>query len=197
MVVELEVGYCDTRAEDLGWSLDLEPQPALATRELDRDGFRIELRLLGASHQVVIRTEDQTVDRTSSIPVVCLETLACLPGRTHPVPTETVVPLGPWRYTFGSHYRRPDPAEFARLLAGIERESASGILGRYPGEPGAVTAIALRGDGPVLCWSTWHTYPQQGVIVTTHSTLGSFSGLPATTGRAFEPEGTHAASWPR
>jgi hypothetical protein len=167
MVVELEVGYCDTRAEDLGWSLDLEPLPALATRELAGAGFLVELRLLGASHQVVVRGPDP-----GGAPL-CLETLACIPDRTHPVPAETALPLGSWQYAFVSHHSRHGLAEFGRLLAGIEWDSRSGILGRYPGAPGAVTAIALREDGSTLHWSTWHTYPQQGVIVTTHSTLSA------------------------
>ena len=173
MVVELDVGYCDTRAEDLGWSLELEPQPALATRELAGSGFQIQLRLLGASHQVVVRTGDGPAESIPQSAPVCLETLACIPDRTYPVPAETRVALGQWRYTFTSHNRRHGRSEFAGLLAGIERAARSGVLGRYPGAPGAVTAIALRAQGPVLHWSTWHTYPQQGVIVTTHSTLRS------------------------
>ena len=258
VTVELEVGYCDTRAEDLGWSLDLEPQPALAARELAGSGFLVELRLLGASHQVVVRAgppcgpqpgpqsgsepgqqcglgrgtnegsgggPDLDPDRDpgcspscgphggpghepgqdpSSNPgcdpsggpasgsilrpisgrvpgldsgPICLETLACIPDRTYPVPAETQLALGRWRYTFRSNLRRHGPPDFARLLAGIEREAESGILGRYPGAPGAVTAIALDCDGPTLRWSTWHTYPGQGVIVTTHSTLSDLDRL--------------------
>ena len=180
MVVELEVGYCDTRAEDLGWSLDLEPQPALATRELAVDGFLVELRLLGASHQVVVREQRAGPGAGPGRAPVCLETLACLPDRTRPVPAETAIALGRWRYTFSSHTRRYDPGDFDRLLAAIEQESEHGIYGRYPGVPGAVTAVALRRGGPVLRWSTWHTYPQQGAVVTTHSTLSVPGGpLPA------------------
>lgn len=170
MVVELDVGYCDTRAEDLGWSLELEPQPALAVRELAAAGFLVQLRLLGASHQVVIRAADQGEPAPDSTPV-CLETLACIPERTYPVPDETRIALGPWRYTFTSHNRRHSRSDFADLLDQIERAARSGVLGRYPGDPGAVTAIALRGEDSILHWSTWHTYPQQGAIVTTHSTL--------------------------
>lgn len=214
VTVELEVGYCDTRAEDLGWSLDLEPQPALAARELAGSGFLVELRLLGASHQVVVRAgpdrgpdagpaaspadgpldgpdaspAHSPVDGPTLTPIsgrvpgldsgpICLETLACIPDRTDPVPPETRIDLGRWRYTFRSNLRRHGPADFARLLAGIEREAESGILGRYPGAPGAVTAIALDCDGPTLRWSTWHTYPGQGVIVTTHSTLSDLLRL--------------------
>jgi len=171
MVVELEVGYCDTRAEDLGWSLDLEPQPALATQEMAVEGFLVELRLLGASHQVVVREQRAGPGAARGRAPVCLETLACLPDRTQPVPAETTVALGLWHYTFSSHNRRYVPGDFDRLLTAIERESEHGIFGRYPGVPGAVTAVALRRGGPVLRWSTWHTYPQQGAVVTTHSTL--------------------------
>jgi Protein of unknown function DUF2617 len=200
MVVDLDVGYCDTRAEDLGWSLELEPRPALAVRELAEAGFLIQLRLLGASHQVVVRVADpdsQADPRQGPQPgsqfgpqyvpqpgsrsgpdsappgtaPVCLETLACIPDRTRPVPSGATVALGRWEYTFNSHTARHGPAEFDGLIGGIERESRSGILGRYPGAPGAVTAISLRSEGRTLHWSTWHTYPQQGSIVTTHSML--------------------------
>lgn len=189
MVVELDVGYCDTRAEDLGWSLDLEPLPALAVRDLAAAGFLVQLRLLGASHQIVVRPARPDRDHgpdpappddpAGSRPwpgepgtrPICLETLACIPDRTRPVPTDTAVALGRWRYTFDSHVGHHGPAEFDGLISMIERESRSGILGRYPGAPGAVTAIALRGEGRTLHWSTWHTYPPQGSIVTTHSTL--------------------------
>jgi hypothetical protein len=192
MVVELDVGYCDTRAEDLGWSLELEPRPALAVRDLAEAGFLIQLRLLGASHQVVVRVAgaghgpdpgsspgfNPEFSRSPELDCgpadaepVCLETLACIPDRTGPVPAEAEAVLGRWHYTFDSHTGRHSPAEFDGLIGGIERASRSGILGRYQGAPGAVTAISLHSEGRTLRWSTWHTSPQQGSIVTTPRTL--------------------------
>ncbi|HEV2640706.1 MAG TPA: DUF2617 family protein [Actinocrinis sp.] len=185
MVVELDVGYCDTRAEDLGWSLDLGPQPALAVRDLAGDGgLGIQLRLLGASHQVVVRAGPGRADPGPDLGPVCLETLACLPDQAGPVPAETLAELGRWRYTFTSHVGRHGPAEFLGLVGAIEREAHSGILGRYPGAPGAVTAVSLLSRGSDLRWSTWHTYPQQGAIVTTHSTLRMVGGHGERAGRA-------------
>lgn len=172
MVVELDVRYCDTRAEDLGWSLDLGPQPALAVRDLaGLGGLGIQLRLLGASHQVVVRSAGARAHPGRDPAPLCLETLACLPDRADPVPAETRAEFGPWRYTFTSHVGRHGPAEFLGLIGAIEREARSGILGRYPGAPGAVTAISVSARERELRWCTWHTYPQQGAIVTTHSTL--------------------------
>ena len=56
-VVELVAPYRDTRAEDLCWSLTLPVQPALAVRTVRLGPFVLELRLLGASHQVLVWTD--------------------------------------------------------------------------------------------------------------------------------------------
>ena len=46
--------YTDTRAADLAWALGREPLPALATLDLELSGAKLQLRLLGASHQVLL-----------------------------------------------------------------------------------------------------------------------------------------------
>ena len=164
MFVDLPVGYCDTGAAELGWSMDLEPQRPLAVRRLALGRFRADLRLLGASHQLVVWLGGRAGP-------LCLETVACLPGRTVPLPRAAGRDLGGWRYTFASVVRSHSPHEFYRRVARLESRAAFGLAGRYPGLPGAVTAIAVLPWYSGLRWTTWHTYPQNQQIATTLSSL--------------------------
>lgn len=168
MFVELSAAYCDTSAGQLGWSMDLEAQPALASRRLDLGAFQVELRLLGASHQVAVWLSGGAWSDPERL---CLETVACLPERTIPLPRTAECELRGWRYTIESDVRTCHEAEFGARVAGIERCAAYGLVGRYPGLPGAVTAIALRLWRSGLWWTTWHTYPQHFQIATTISFL--------------------------
>lgn len=68
MLTTLNTSYTDTRAADLAWALGREPLPALATLDLELDGARLQLRLLGASHQVLLEEERGS----------CSETVACI-----------------------------------------------------------------------------------------------------------------------
>jgi hypothetical protein len=164
MFVELTAGYCDTSAAELGWSVRLGPQQALASRILDLGPFRTELRLLGASHQIAVHAAGAAAP-------VCLETVACLPEQTVPLPRTAECELGGWQYTIESDVRTCSAAEFAARVAGIERCAESGLAGRYPGIPGALTAIVIRPWRSGLWWTTWHTYPQHCQIATTLSFL--------------------------
>ncbi|HEY3872342.1 MAG TPA: DUF2617 family protein [Actinocrinis sp.] len=191
----MATGYCDAQAEDLGWSVEIEPLRALARTWLVLPPFTVDLRLLGASHQAAVwiagpagaggtdavRCADHDcadhhcADHRSTErgALLCRETVACLPGRTTPLPEAAVCDLAGWRYTIESAVRTLPRADFAARLARIERRSAQwpGIAGRYPGTPGAITAIAVRLWAGGLRWLTWHTYPQQGMIATTLSCL--------------------------
>jgi hypothetical protein len=164
MFVELTAGYCNTSAGELGWSVDLGPQQALASRSLDLAPFRAELRLLGASHQIAVWLEGAPSP-------VCLETVACLPEHTVPLPRTAERELRGWRYTIESDVRTCSAAEFGVRVAGIERCATQGLAGRYPGVPGALTAIVMRPWQAGLWWITWHTYPQDRQIATTLSFL--------------------------
>ncbi|MGH3417214.1 MAG: DUF2617 family protein [Actinocrinis sp.] len=165
MLIELTAQYCDTKAGELGWSVDLDAQPALASRRLDLEPFSADLRLLGASHQIAVWL-------TGARSPVCLETVACLPEQTVPLPrtAERELPRG-WRYTIESEVRTCTPDEFGTRVDGIERGAVEGLVGRYPGVPGALTAIVIRPWRAGLWWSTWHTYPQDRQIATTLSFL--------------------------
>lgn len=99
MLTTLQTSYTDTRAGDLAWCLGGEPLPALAVRDLRLDGpghpgpsGTLQLRLLGASHQVVI----------AAGPGHCLETVACLPGRRTPLPARVAKQVDGWEYEFAA-----------------------------------------------------------------------------------------------
>ncbi|MEU8133805.1 DUF2617 family protein [Streptodolium elevatio] len=162
MHAELRTTYSDTRADALGWYLGLGPLRPLALRSLDLGGVRLELRLLGASHQVLVRSPHG----------VCSETVACLGGQRTPLPARAAQRVDGWDYEFTSLAETLADDDFeARvrtLLAEVEAHPA-GIIGAYPGAPYAVTAIVAERLGSALGWSTWHTYPQERRIVSTRS----------------------------
>lgn len=162
MHAELTTAYSDTRADALGWYLGLRPLRPLALRPLDLGDVRLELRLLGASHQVLVRSRHG----------MCSETVACLGGQRTPLPARAAQCVDGWDYEFTSlaEHLAVDrfEARVRSLIAEVEAHPG-GIIGAYPGSPYAVTAIvAERRDG-VLGWSTWHTYPQERRIVSTRS----------------------------
>ena len=164
MLTTLQTSYTDTRAGDLAWCLGGDPLPALAVRDLRLDGGRpgasgtLQLRLLGASHQVVI----------SAGPGDCLETVACLPGRRTPLPARVAKQVGGWEY------EALPPHDFAaraqELLALVEGHPR-GLAGVFPGDPSAFTALVTQGGPDRLLWRTWHAYPQEGQLVCTRSSL--------------------------
>jgi hypothetical protein len=88
-----------------------------------------------------------------------------------PLPRTAERELRGWRYTIESDVRTCSEAEFGVRVAGIERCAAHGLAGRYPGLPGALTAIVMRPWQAGLWWTTWHTYPQDRQIATTLSFL--------------------------
>jgi hypothetical protein len=147
VLVRLETPYADTTAGDLSFALGLPELPALHVLRLPG----LELRLLGASHQVVW---------TAAGGERLVETVACLPGRDPHLPSSmdgagyrfesTVEPLGaapPWQELAA------DP---------------HALVGVFPGDPNAVTALRAEERG----WRTWHAYPQTGELVTTRTWLG-------------------------
>ena len=141
MLTTLQTSYTDTRAGDLAWCLGGDPLPALAVRDLRLDGGRpgasgtLQLRLLGASHQVVI----------SAGPGDCLETVACLPGRRTPLPARVAKQVGGWEYDRGAaaaRLRGPRPGAAgpgrgppARPRRGLPGRPERLHRTRHPGRP--------------------------------------------------------------
>jgi len=191
MHATLTTSYTDTRADALGWCLGLPPLPALATRDVELGGLKLELRLLGASHQMLIDADlgfdagsdrgfDPGIGSAGSVgpvgPVgsraLVSETVACLPGAASPLPARAATTLGRWEYEFTALTQSFTDAAFAtrvREIVDLASGHEHGLVGDYPGLPYAVTAMVVERCGAGAVWSTWHTYPQEGRIVSTRS----------------------------
>ncbi|GGO84978.1 DUF2617 family protein [Wenjunlia tyrosinilytica] len=162
MLTTLQTSYTDTRAGDLAWCLGKAPLPALAVADLGMEGGEVQMRLLGASHQVILETDEG----------VCSETVACLPGRTTPLPVGVAERLGGWEYEFAARVESLPSSAFgsrAQELLDLVAEHPNGLAGTFPGDPNAFTAMLVQvGEGAVN-WRTWHAYPQEGRLVVTRS----------------------------
>jgi hypothetical protein len=160
MLPTLDVAYGDARADTLAFTLDEPPLDALATRMLRAGGVEVELRLLGASHQVVAG------------PVV--ETVAALPGRPGPLPYDLHREVAGWSYRFTADVYRRGAADFGRATAFL-RTYLSGrtdaVAAAFPAEPDAITGVVLKAVRRGLDWRSWHTYPQHREIVVTRSRM--------------------------
>lgn len=165
MLTTLQTSYSDTRAADLAWALGCEPLPALAVLDLELAGAKVQMRLLGASHQVLMEEERRT----------CSETVACLPGSSTPLPLGVAERVGDWEYEFAARVETLSAGSFAgraQELLALVTDHPHGLAGTFPGSPYAFTAmLAQRTEGQVR-WRTWHAYPQEGQLVVTRTRVG-------------------------
>ncbi|KOX16544.1 DUF2617 family protein [Streptomyces sp. NPDC003444] len=166
MLTSLKTSYTDTRAADLAWALGREPLPALAVLDLELSGAKLQLRLLGASHQVLLEEEGRT----------CSETVACMPGSSTPLPLGVSKRVGGWEYEFAARVETLSDGSFAgraQELLALVADHPHGLAGTFPGSPHAFTAmLAQRHEGQVR-WRTWHAYPQEGQLVVTRTRIGA------------------------
>jgi len=165
MLTTLTTAYTDTRASDLAWALGREPLPALAARDLRLDGARLQLRLLGASHQVLLEEDDGA----------CSETVACIPGSSSPLPLGVAKQIGGWEYEFAARVETLSPTSFAgraQELLALVADHPHGLAGTFPGAPHAFTALLVQRHGGQVRWRTWHSYPQEGRLVSTRTRVG-------------------------
>ncbi|MEU5899085.1 MULTISPECIES: DUF2617 family protein [Streptomyces] len=165
MLTTLKTGYTDTRAADLAWALGREPLPALATLDLELDDARMQLRLLGASHQVLLEEERGG----------CSETVACIPGSSTPLPLGVSKRVGEWEYEFAARVETLSHGQFAgraQELLALVAEHPHGLAGVFPGSPHAFTALLAQRHEGSLMWRTWHAYPQEGQLVATRTRVG-------------------------
>ncbi|MFJ6211836.1 DUF2617 family protein [Streptomyces sp. NPDC092296] len=164
MLTTLQTSYTDTRAGELAWCLGARPLPALAVLDLDFGPTTLQLRLLGASHQVMLASDQG----------ICSETVACLPGRRAPLPAAVAERVAGWEYEFAARIETLPEHVFAaraqELIALVEGHP-SGLAGVFPGHPSAFTALVAGGSGRRVRWRTWHAYPQEGTLVCTRSAL--------------------------
>ncbi|MEU0270322.1 DUF2617 family protein [Streptomyces sp. NPDC006307] len=165
MLTTLNTAYTDTRADDLAWALGREALPALAVLDLELGGATIQLRLLGASHQVLLEEERGR----------CSETVACMPGSSTPLPLGVAERIGAWEYEFAARVETLSEGSFAgraQELLALVADHPHGLAGTFPGSPHAFTAmLAQRQEGQVW-WRTWHAYPQEGQLVVTRTRVG-------------------------
>ncbi|MFI6106916.1 DUF2617 family protein [Streptomyces sp. NPDC051310] len=158
--IALATPYLDTDADQLSFTLGRPAHEALAVRDLTIGGTEVQLRLLGASHQVFAG------------PV--RETVACLPGVAGGLPAAAEQDFDDWAYRFTAEVGLFAPAEFSARVARIRslaEDHPRALHGVFPGSPEAVTALTVERQGPGLSWQTWHTYPQSRRIVATHTRL--------------------------
>ncbi|MEU3051020.1 DUF2617 family protein [Streptomyces sp. NPDC006984] len=156
----LAVPYLDTGADQLSFALDRPVHEALAVREVTVAGVAVQLRLLGASHQVLAG------------PV--RETVACLPGVAGGLPRTAVRAFDGWTYRFTAVVHRLSAKEFSGRVARIRTDAdghPAALYGVFPGCEEAVTALCAEDGGRGPSWRTWHTYPQSHRIVATHTRL--------------------------
>ncbi|WP_328938225.1 DUF2617 family protein [Streptomyces tauricus] len=165
MLTTLNTAYTDTRAADLAWTLGREPLPALATLDIEFADAKLQLRLLGASHQVLLEEERGT----------CSETVACIAGSSSPLPLGVAKRAGDWEYEFAARVETLSRGSFAgraQELLALVADHPNGLAGVFPGSPHAFTAmLAQRHEGQVH-WRTWHAYPQEGQLVATRTKVG-------------------------
>lgn len=165
MPATLNTPFVDTRADELVWTLARPELPALLTRTHELGGCRVTLRVLGASHQVVLDT--------GSTPLT--ETVACLSGLAGDLPERARRDVtGLASYTFASSVAVLPPDAFTerveRIRGAVDRDPR-GLVAAFPGTPDAVTALLPEAAGPRgVRWRTWHAYPQTGELVTTTTT---------------------------
>jgi hypothetical protein len=164
MLTTLNTSYTDTRAADLAWCLGREPLPALAVLDLQLGAAHVQLRLLGASHQVLVEEEGGA----------CSETVACMPGSSTPLPLGLAKRIGDWEYEFAARVETLSQGSFAgraQELLALVADHPHGLAGTFPGSPHAFTALLAQRHEGQLRWRTWHAYPQEGQLVVTRTQI--------------------------
>lgn len=195
MLTSLQTAYSDTRAADLAWALGREPLPALAVLDLRLGRATVQLRLLGASHQVLLEDDG----------AVCSETVACLAGSRAPLPLGVAKQLGDREYEFAARVENLNDGQFAaraQELLALVAEHPYGLAGTFPGSPYAFTAILAQRSEGQLRWRTWHAYPQEGQLVVTRTrfgvrTPGGLLGGAGLSGGVVAPRASSAPVGPR
>ena len=161
MLTTVAVAYTDVTAASLCLALDLPPQPALEVVPVDIGGITVELRVLGASHQVRVG------DAVS-------ETVACLEGAAEPLPAHVERAAGGLTYRFESEVERLAPDALRERADALRERAAADPLSLaavFPGSPHALTALTCRRVHGGVAWTTVHLYPGAGEVVTTDTVL--------------------------
>lgn len=162
MIAPLSVPYKDVRASELSWSLEAPDQPPLHSDRHPVGGLDVEVRILGASHQVLVRTADRAR-------LVCRETVACRDAAPGPLPMAMERDLEEgYHYEVRCAVREVDADRFPAWASAL-RDYAGALpdatIAVFPAVPDAVTAVVVEPLPARLhgvLWRTWHTYPHPG-----------------------------------
>ena len=166
MLTTLQTAYTDTRAADLAWALGREPLPALAVLDLQLGDAQLQLRLLGASHQVLLEEERRQLFRDGRLHA----------GQQHAAAArrrQTARATGTTNSRPASRRSPQAPSRGARRSCSRWWPTIrTGLAGTFPGSPHAFTAMLAQRTEDQVRWRTWHAYPQEGQLVATRTRVG-------------------------
>lgn len=160
MIAPLSVPYKDVRASELSWSLEAPDQPPLHARRHPVGALDVEVRILGASHQVLVRVGER---------LICRETVACREPAPDPLPIAIERELDDgYHYEVRCEVRAVSAAAFSAWVLALHDYAGALVdatVAVFPATPDAVTAVVVE-PLPVrlhgVLWRTWHTYPHSG-----------------------------------
>lgn len=160
MLIRLQAPFADVRASDLSLAIGLAALPALESLDVALDGCSVELRLLGCSHQALLRAPGKAWS----------ETVACRPGVTGDLPGRHTEdgPFG--AYAFQARVETLDSDRAAAVVRAASGDPR-GLVGVFGRPAGAFTALRLSERDGAVTWTTWHAYPQSAELVVTESRL--------------------------
>jgi hypothetical protein len=156
----IDTRFADSRAADLSLAYGLPRLPALGTHLVELHGIGVELRVLGASHQVILGAWSETV--------------ACLPDRADTLPAREQTMVNGLRVQFAAQTLQLTEYALFDRVAAIGRECAAdpqALVGEFPGSPLAITALRAWEEKDGTAWRTWHAYPASGELVETRTVV--------------------------
>lgn len=156
----LPTAFRDVAVDELCFRTDGPVRPALAVLRAEALGGELELRLLGASHQALLRVDDQVLSEL----VACGVGAPGLPSSDHRT-------VGPLRCGFESEVRTGGAAATARRLRDRFADDPTALVGEFPGAPDALTVLSASASADRCTWHTWHVYPQCDQVAVTATTV--------------------------
>jgi hypothetical protein len=156
----IDTRFADSRAADLSLAYGLPRLPALGTHLVVLHGIEVELRVLGASHQVILGAWSETV--------------ACLPDRADTLPAREESDVNGLLVQFGSQTLQLGELALAERVDAIAGDCAAdpqALVGVFPGAPFAITALRAWEEKDGTAWRTWHAYPGTGELVETRTVV--------------------------
>lgn len=155
----LDTPFRDVAAGQLCFRTDAPVQPSLAVLRLPALGGTLELHLLGASHQALLRTDQVEVTEL----VACGAGAPGLPARDHRV-------VGPLACRFQARILS-GAAGHAAALRHRYQDAPDALVGAFPGSSDALTVLAAEVSRHRCRWRTWHVYPQTDEVAMTTTTV--------------------------